>query len=51
MSNTMNNPHVYAEIEFIVQHNIVAGAAGCRTTTQQAIISGDFRHLLPLRPG
>jgi len=41
MSNTTNDPHVYAEIEFIMQHDVVARPACC-WTTQQAIMSGEF---------
>jgi hypothetical protein len=42
MLNATNDPHVYAEIEFIIQHDIVARPACCWTTTQQAIMPGEF---------
>ena len=42
MSNTTNDPHVYAEIESIMQHDVVAGPARYWTTTQQTIVPRGF---------
>jgi hypothetical protein len=42
VSNTANDPHVHAEIEFIMQHDVVARPACCWTTTQQATMPSDF---------
>jgi hypothetical protein len=42
VSNITNDPHVYAEAEFIIQHNVVARPACCWTTTQLANRLSDF---------
>jgi hypothetical protein len=42
MSINNNDPHVYAEIELIIQHDVVARPARCWTTTQWAMMPGEL---------